>query len=165
MWWQHVAPGANLRQLWSNAYKDNLRLYNARVHSYKIGANPDAKDMTDQEAATYAEENNIGSEATADAQLVGEANAGAVVREEPEPTPKTPKSNKRKSKGAKDTPVAPEPIVPATIVPPRTAEKEKSPDKKRKRGGKKQDEPEPEKEVETPKSAPKSRKKKAKSDA
>jgi hypothetical protein len=162
-------PLANLHpppQLWSHAYKDNLRLYNARVHSYKTGGNVNAKDMTDMEAAIYAEEHNIGAEATADAQLVGEANAGAATEEPQAPAPKTPKSNKRKSKGAKDDTIVPPSA--STIVPPKNAEKEKSPDKKRKRQSKKHDEPEPEKEpavVETPKSAPKPRKKKTKSDA
>ncbi|TVY29946.1 High mobility group protein [Lachnellula hyalina] len=171
------------KQLWTNAYKDNLRLYNARMHSYKSGTNPDAKDMTELEAAAYADEHNIGADAaSANAQLVGEANAtvlhdtDAEGEPEKEPTPpiKTPKGKgTRKSKA---TPVssAPEPIVPAaSIVPPKAApaEKEKSPDKKRKRGSKKTvDESvgaveKEELQVETPKSGPKPRKKKTKADS
>ncbi|RDL42479.1 uncharacterized protein BP5553_02458 [Venustampulla echinocandica] len=172
---------ADDKQLWSNAYKDNLRLYNARVHSYRNG-NIEAKDMSEDEALTYAERNNIGADTSADAQLVGEASATALHDDDaegepeksPTPAPKTPKAKaSRKSKGAKDTPAqASETIVPgsASIVPPKAAapEKEKSPEKKRKRGAKKDavEEPAAEKEeTSTPKSAPKSRKKKAKTDA
>jgi hypothetical protein len=151
------------------------------MHSYKIGHNVDAKDMTDTEALSYAESHNIGLEPTADAQLVGEATAGALLDEdaegepekEPTPPPKTTPKTKggRKTKATKGTPAAaaPETIVPpAAIVPAKEAEKEKSPDKKRKRASKKADElAEPEElAVETPKSGAKqSRKKKAKSDA
>ncbi|KUJ24222.1 uncharacterized protein LY89DRAFT_572400 [Mollisia scopiformis] len=170
------------KQLWTNAYKDNLRLYNAKMHSYKAG-NLSAKDMTDEQAAGYADEHNISTDNTADAQLVGESSAAALNDEdaegepdkEPTPPPKTPKAKStRKSRGsAKETPAAPETIVPpasSSIVPPKAAaEKEKSPDKKRKRSNKKgADEPvstiEKEDAVETPKSAPKPRKKKAKAD-
>ncbi|TVY17084.1 High mobility group protein 1 [Lachnellula arida] len=171
------------KDLWTNAYKDNLRLYNARMHSYKSGNNPDAKDMTELEAAAYADEHNIGADAaSANAQLVEEANAtvlhdtDAEGEPEKEPTPpiKTPKG--KGSRKGKATPAssAPEPIVPAaSIVPPKAApaEKEKSPDRKRKRGSKKGlDEPvgtaeKEELQVETPKSGPKPRKKKTKADS
>lgn len=172
-------------QLWTNAYKDNLRLYNARMHSYKQAGNLLAKDMTDQEAATYADEHGIGADNTADAQLVGESSAAALNDEdaegepdkEPTPPPKTPKSKGgRKTKASKNNtpaaPASPETIVPpassSSIVPPKPAEKEKSPDKKRKRATKKDEVVAVEKEelaVETPKSAPKPRKKKAKADS
>jgi hypothetical protein len=149
------------------------------MHSYKAG-NQLAKDMTDEQAAIYADEHNISTDNTADAQLVGESSAAALHDEdaegepekEPTPPPKTPKAKStRKSRAsAKETPAAPETIVPpsSSIVPPK-AEKEKSPDKKRKRASKKgADEPvstiEKEDAVETPKSAPKPRKKKAKAD-
>ncbi|XMA18666.1 hypothetical protein WAI453_011457 [Rhynchosporium graminicola] len=130
------------KQLWTNAYKDNLRLYNARMHSYKSGANPDAKDMSDQDAALYADEHNIGADNTADAQLVGESSAAALHDEdaegepepevepepepepeeeedkEPTPPPKTPKAKAggRKGKASKNnTPaVPPTPVVPAS---------------------------------------------------
>ncbi|KAL2063559.1 hypothetical protein VTL71DRAFT_5364 [Oculimacula yallundae] len=179
---------ADDKQLWTNAYKDNLRLYNARMHSYKSGENPDAKDMSDQDAAIYADEHNIGADNSADAQLVGESSAAALHDEdaegepdkEPTPPPKTPKAKAggRKAKASKNnTPAAPPtPVVPASassIVPPKSAapEKEKSPDKKRKRTSKKDEvaaAAAAEKEdlaVETPKSAPKPRKKKAKGDS
>jgi len=144
------------------------------MHSYKAG-NLEAKAMTDDDALVYAEQHSISVENTADAQLVGESSAAlhdedaeGEPEKEPTPPPKTPKAKGgRKSKA---TPAAaPETIVPASssIVPPKPVEKEKSPDKKRKRASKKADEPAPtiEKEdlaVETPKSAPKPRKKKAK---
>jgi len=170
------------KQLWTNAYKDNLRLYNARMHSYKSG-NKDAKDMTELEAAAYADEHNIGADTSADAQLVGEASATALhdtdaegePEKEPTPPPKTPKAKPSRKGKATPASAAPEPIVPqnASIVPPKPApaEKEKSPDKKRKRASKKgADEPvgtieKEELQVETPKSGPKPRKKKAKADS
>ncbi|KAH8787408.1 putative high mobility group protein 1 [Hyaloscypha sp. PMI_1271] len=163
------------KQLWTNAYKDNLRLYNARMHSYKAG-NALAKEMSDDDALIYADEHNISVENTADAQLAGESaaalhdeDAEGEPDKEPTPPPKTPKA-KGGRKGKATPATAPESIVPpasSSIVPPKPVEKEKSPDKKRKRASKKSDEPTPtiEKEdlaVETPKSAPKPRKKKAK---
>jgi hypothetical protein len=157
------------------------------MHSYKLGHNPNAKDMSDQDAQHYADEHNIGAEAAADAQLVGESSAAALIDEDAEgepdkeptpPAPKTPKTKAgRKAKASKTgtpaiaTPAETVPPPSASIVPPKPVEKEKSPDKKRKRASKKgADEPvaSTEKEeavVETPKSAPKPRKKKAKADS
>jgi hypothetical protein len=146
------------------------------MHSYKHG-NLQAKEMSDEDALVYAEEHNISIENTADAQLVGESSAAALNDEdaegepdkEPTPPPKTPKA--KAGRKGKATPAAvPDSIVPpasSSIVPPKPVEKEKSPDKKRKRASKKADEPTPtiereELAVETPKSAPKPRKKKAK---
>ena len=177
------------------------------MHSYKSG-NVNAKDMTDEEAAQYAEVHNIGVgpiEPTADGQLTSEAlmdlpaaAAEAVEEEDDEeepPAPKTPPKAKAGRKVAKPKSGAPGTATstPATIVPPASSssaivppgakpaapevEKEKSPDKKRKRTskaakGKEADEPVAsiEKEdmaAEMPKTAEKSkpRKKKAKSDA
>ena len=54
--WKEMAEGD--KQLWTNAYTDNLKLYNARVHAYKAG-NMNAKDMDDAEAAHYAETHNV----------------------------------------------------------------------------------------------------------
>ncbi|ESZ99052.1 high mobility group protein [Sclerotinia borealis F-4128] len=179
------------KALWQDAYKDNLRLYNARMHSYRRG-NLTAKEMGDDAAAAYADENNIGADASADAQLVGEATAGvpAAVEEEedaegepepeveaeaeaeveksPTPAPKTPKAKGRKAKGKSDVAEEIPPPSSASIVPP---QKEASPARKRKRVAKKgADEPvatteQEEATIETPKSAPKSRKKKTKTDA
>lgn len=160
------------------------------MHSYKIGRNANAKDMTDDEALQYAELHNIGADTTADAQLVGEASAGALAEadadaegeaeKEPTPPPKTPKTKAsgRKPKASKGTPaetvIAPAPtsaIVPEAKVAPAAAPKEKketpATSNKRKRA-KKGDEPAAETEelaVETPKSGAKPRKKKTKADA
>ncbi|RFU23578.1 hypothetical protein B7463_g12759, partial [Scytalidium lignicola] len=172
------------KQLWHSAYKDNLRLYNARMHSYRAG-NTEAKEMTDAAAATYAEEHGIGAEPTADAQLAEEASASnaaaaaaeASEEEQPEePTPKTPKS-KRASAASRAKPAAAAAaaptIVPASIVPPAASKTASTPsvketpatDKKRKRVSRADTAAEKE---ETPKVAEKggkpSRKKKSKSD-
>ncbi|KAA8575571.1 hypothetical protein EYC84_004710 [Monilinia fructicola] len=176
--WTDMAPKD--KALWQDAYKDNLRLYNARMHAYRRG-NLTAKEMGDDAAAAYADEHNIGADASADAQLVGEASAGvtATVEEEeedaegepeaeaeaevekiptPEPAPKTPKAKGRKSKGKSDVTEEIPPPSSASIVPP---QKEASPARKRKRSAKKAaDEPvasteQEETTIETPKSAPK----------
>jgi len=184
--WTEMAPKD--KALWSEAYKDNLRLYNARVAAYRAG-NKTARDMSDEEAQAYADSNGIGHD-TASAQLAVEAAATghgdeeeedaegeaepepeAEEEEEPEPepepeveksptpAPKTPKAKGgRKSKG-KATPAEEAPDS-ASIVPPA---KESTPGKKRKRASKKDvEEPaavEEEAAVETPKSAPKKKKK------
>ncbi|KAF4125023.1 HMG (high mobility group) box [Geosmithia morbida] len=54
--WASMNPDEKMG--WNHAYQYNLRLYNARVHSYKSG-NPDAKNMPDDEAMRYAEENDV----------------------------------------------------------------------------------------------------------
>ncbi|KAK9425748.1 putative HMG box domain-containing protein [Seiridium unicorne] len=54
--WAAMTPGE--KNAWNNAYQFNLRLYNARVHSYKAG-NLAARDMIDQDALTYADANQI----------------------------------------------------------------------------------------------------------
>ncbi|RAL67856.1 hypothetical protein DID88_008582 [Monilinia fructigena] len=164
-------PKGEDKALWQDAYKDNLRLYNARMHSYRKG-NLTAKEMSDDAAAAYADENNIGADASADAQLVGESfrwSGGNMEKDPtPEPAPKTPKAKGRKSKGKSDVAEEIPPPSSASIVPP---QKEASPARKRKRSGKKAaDEPvasteQEEATIETPKSAPKSRKKKTKTDA
>jgi hypothetical protein len=183
-----AAMSASDKQLWTNAYKDNLRLYNARMHSYRAG-NLSAKDMSDSEAATYANEHSIGVEATGDAQLAEEAVAdhataaldededaeGEIIKE-PTPPPKTPKSKpgrKSKTTANKTTPIAAaESIVPpsSSIVPPKTVEKEKvvekkSPEKRKRvaKKGKEADEPvasieKDEFAVQTPKTAEKAAK-------
>ncbi|KAK3383685.1 hypothetical protein B0T24DRAFT_588318 [Lasiosphaeria ovina] len=111
--------GAAEKQGWNTAYQYNLRLYNARVHSYKHG-NPDAKNMSDPEALKYADEFNIemptaaavveevvGNDQDAIAQQLGQG-AIADVSEEEEPTPaaKTPKKGKDTRKRKTATPAA-----------------------------------------------------------
>lgn len=171
--WKEMPEGDKL--LWSNAYKDNLRLYNARIHSYKNG-NSNAKDMSDEAALAYAEEHNIDSgPADASAQLLAENHVGADEDAEgeddipvPEPTPKTPKTKSKKSK-SKDS----EPKAPVETVVPLPSAKAATPEKKRKRQSTSKAQPVGvvEKEatiIETPKTETKSRKsrsKKAKTDA
>jgi hypothetical protein len=139
---------------WNHAYQYNLRLYQARMASYKSG-NPDAKDMSDDEAAAYAEANNIpmptGKDAAAqdagqndqDAiaqqlqQQVGPA-TGMIPDLNDSKTPKkTPAGRKRKSEVAE---------APSNLGTPVQAGAA-SPDKKRRRSGK----PAPAEAVEEPK--------------
>ncbi|KAH6619753.1 hypothetical protein B0J18DRAFT_253015 [Chaetomium sp. MPI-SDFR-AT-0129] len=131
--WSVMTPAEKLG--WNQAYQYNLRLYNARVHSYKNG-NPEAKNMSDEDARAYADQYGIGvpplnqgEEAPANDQ---EAIAEQLQQHVPEPAPsepseaepaapvaKTPKkapaARKRKSTAAA-TPAAatePEPVKPA----------------------------------------------------
>ena len=129
-------------QGWNQAYQYNLRLYNARVHSYKAG-NALAKDMSDQDAMKYADEYQIpmpavsgledqGNDQAAIAEQL-QASAAAEADETATKTPKAKASRKRKTatpggeaEVAKSTPAA------------------ASPDKKRKRTSTKPVEPEKE---------------------
>ncbi|KAK1837201.1 hypothetical protein QBC39DRAFT_246845 [Podospora conica] len=130
---------------WNQAYQYNLRLYNARVHSYKHG-NPEAKSMNDAEALQYAEEFNIempspkeveevgATEEDAIAQQLGEAVAAEEVsEEEPTPVTKTPKKPAARKPRKTATPAA----VEAAPSPPKPAATPASPEaKKRKRTSK-----------------------------
>jgi hypothetical protein len=121
-------------QGWNQAYQYNLRLYNARVHSYKAG-NPNAKNMTDEEAVRYCEEfsipmphvGGVDSELANDQDAIAEQLQESVPIpepiEEPTKTPKPKASRKRKSEV--------EPAQPA--VAPAAPAAAPSPDKKRKR--------------------------------
>ncbi|RDW87763.1 hypothetical protein BP5796_03457 [Coleophoma crateriformis] len=176
--WKEMAEAD--KQLWSNAYKDNLRLYNARSHSYKAG-NLDAKDMSNEEALVYADDHNIdASTADPSAQLLAE-NPVVVEDEdaegevevpvpEPEPTPKTPKAKGRKGKATKEVePESAKAVTESAVLPPSAAKP--TPDKKRKRTSTAKAAPvesieKEEAPVETPKEkTKKSRSKKAKNDA
>jgi hypothetical protein len=157
--------GAAEKQGWNQAYQYNLRLYNARVHSYKHG-NANAKNMTDEEAGKYADdfsielpaaaaiEEPVGNEQDAIAeqlQQTAPAEEPAAEEEEEEeeeaaPAAKTPKKGKETRKRKTATPAV-EPEAPKPSAPPA------SPDRKRKRTSKAA-------EVEEPK---KSGRKKAKS--
>lgn len=53
-----ASMSASEKMAWNNAYQFNLRLYHARVHSYKNG-NVNARDMPDQDALAYADANQI----------------------------------------------------------------------------------------------------------
>jgi len=146
------------------------------MHAYKAG-NIAAKDMTDEQAALYAETNQLSTlpiEVLANEQLTAESlldlpaadEASLPSTPEASPPPKTTPKARAKAKKGKQTPVA-TPVVEqpqAPIVPP-SSTKAASPDKKRKRAGKRGDEvvASIEKEDETPKGS-KGRKKKPRSD-
>ena len=134
-------------QGWNQAYQYNLRLYNARVHSYKAGKNPNARDMSDDDALAYADEFNIPMPTGKDADAGNDQDAIAEQlqqRPQEDATPaKTPKSAKKEGGGRKRKSEAvlapaPEPVKPspAAAAP--------SPEKKRKRASKVTEEKEPE---------------------
>ncbi|KAL2199867.1 hypothetical protein P885DRAFT_58061 [Corynascus similis CBS 632.67] len=134
--WSVMTPAEKLG--WNQAYQYNLRLYNARVHSYKNG-NPDAKNMTDEEARIYADQHGIGmpplthaeetpandQEAIAEQLQQNTAPAPEPAASEPSeeepaaPVTKTPKkaaaTRKRKSTAAA-TPAAAEPEAPKSAA-------------------------------------------------
>ncbi|KAL2021421.1 hypothetical protein VTK56DRAFT_7174 [Thermocarpiscus australiensis] len=158
--WSVMTPAEKLG--WNQAYQYNLRLYNARVHSYKHG-NPNAKNMTDDEARAYADAHGIGlpplahaEEAPANEQeaiaeqlqqtAAAEASPEQAASEEeeqeeekPEPaaakTPKKKESRKRKSTAAATPAVAAEP-EPAKPTPAAAATPASPETKKRKRTSK-----------------------------
>lgn len=121
---------------WNQAYQYNLRLYQARVESYKAG-NLDAKNMTDDEALAYANahavkvpdnvaiEDVVNNEQEAIAEQLGQGALEEPEEEEPAaPAAKTPKkaNNTRKRKTA--TP-ATEPEAKAAATPASPAQKRK----------------------------------------
>jgi hypothetical protein len=132
--WAVMGPAE--KQGWNQAYQYNLRLYQARVHSYKAG-NLDAKNMPDEEALAYANANDVkvpetvaiddvvGNEQEAIAEQLGQSAVAEPEEEEPAaPAAKTPKkaNNTRKRKTA--TPAA-EPEAKATATPASPAQKRK----------------------------------------
>ncbi|KAJ4137455.1 high mobility group protein [Fusarium equiseti] len=136
--WAHMGP--HEKQGWNNAYQYNLRLYNARVHSYKNG-NPLAKGMTDEEALKYAEDFQIPMPELKDVtQTEAPANdqdalteqlqavAAAPAAEEPEEA-ETPAKTPKKAAGGRKRKVA---TPAAAEEKPAPA----SPDKKRRRSTK-----------------------------
>ncbi|KAK7751167.1 hypothetical protein SLS62_006851 [Diatrype stigma] len=134
--WAAMTPAE--KTAWNNAYQFNLRLYNARVQSYKAG-NVDARAMTDSEALAYADTNGIpqpvlsGEEALPppnDQDAIAEQLALATAPAPPTPiqdTPKPKQTRKRKSAAADVDDV--EASAAKTATPA-------SPDKKRKRASK-----------------------------
>jgi hypothetical protein len=132
-----ASMGPDEKSGWNSAYQYNLRLYNAKVHSYKNG-NPMAKNMTDDEALHYADDKGIpmpevkgetpgqhgGLPTDQDAiaeQLAHVADASAVTGDEDDAPAKTPKKATGGRKRKTATPAAAETPAPA------------SPDKKRRR--------------------------------
>lgn len=135
--WDQMSPGE--KEGWNQAYQYNLRLYNARVHSYKAG-NLNAKEWNDPTALAYADENGIpmpafkeadvsvdnaaANDHDAIAQQLQQVAAAQIpdLHHEPELDSKTPKkgaARKRKSEVAESE-------VPQTATPT-------SPEKKRRR--------------------------------
>ncbi|TFB02320.1 hypothetical protein CCMA1212_005645 [Trichoderma ghanense] len=147
--WAHMTPQE--KQGWNNAYQYNLRLYNARVHSYKNG-NPLAKNMNDEEALKYAEDFHIPMPEIKDASAQAEVpvndqdaiaeqlqQVAAATSEGDEietPAAKTPKKPASSRKRKTATPAA-EQEAPKVAAPA-------SPDKKRRRTSTKVAEPEKE---------------------
>lgn len=130
--------GAAEKAGWNNAYQYNLRLYNARVHSYKHG-NANAKNMTDEEAIKYADdfniempapgnvEDNAGNDQDAIAQQLAQQSAPVEESEEEVPTTKTPKSKGKDARKPRKTatPAAPEPEPPKAVQTPASPELKK----------------------------------------
>lgn len=147
--WSVMTPAEKFG--WNQAYQYNLRLYNARVHSYKHG-NADAKNMTDEEARAYADQHGISlpplaqvaEEAPANDQeaiaeqlqqsAAAEASPEVASEEEPAaPAAKTPKKKESRKRKSMATPAAAEPEAPK----PAAAATPASPEaKKRKRTSK-----------------------------
>ncbi|KAM4058601.1 HMG (high mobility group) box domain-containing protein [Hirsutella rhossiliensis] len=130
--WAHMSP--NEKRGWNGAYQYNLRLYNARVHSYKAG-NPIAKDMSDEEALKYADDFSIAmaENESKDAPVETPPNDHDAIAEQlqqqqqVEGEAKTPKKTGGGRKRKTATPAAePVPVEPAKGTPA-------SPDKKRRR--------------------------------
>ena len=144
---------------WNQAYQYNLRLYQARVHSYKQG-NPNAKNMSDDEALAYANahdvkvpddvpiEDVVNNEQEAIAEQLGQSAAAEPEADEEEepaaPAAKTPKkaNNTRKRKTATPATAEPEPKAAATPASPaqkrkRTSTKAEPAEEPKKSGRKK----------------------------
>ncbi|CAK7274022.1 hypothetical protein SEPCBS119000_005956 [Sporothrix epigloea] len=115
---------------WDRAYQYNLRLYNARVHSYKSG-NANARLMPDEDALRYADEYHIPMPTGKEVEAGNDQDAIAEqLQQAPadDPASKTPKSAKKDGRKRKTTPGADAEAVKG----PAPA----SPDKKRKRTSK-----------------------------
>ncbi|KJZ71620.1 hypothetical protein HIM_09014 [Hirsutella minnesotensis 3608] len=126
--------GAVEKKGWNAAYQYNLRLYNARVHSYKAG-NPLAKNMSDEEALKYADDASIAMPDPKDVPVETPANDQEAIAEQlqqqqqqVEGETKTPKKAGSSRKRKTATPAAePTPVAETAKATPA------SPDKKRRR--------------------------------
>ncbi|EJP70891.1 hypothetical protein NHJ13051_002104 [Beauveria bassiana] len=118
--WANMSP--HEKQGWNNAYQYNLRLYNARVHSYKA-QNANAKNMTDEEALKYAEEFSIPMPDLKDASKTDNVQA-AIAEQLQDDSSKTPKKAAGGRKRKSDAPVT-------EVETPKAGPA--SPDKKRRR--------------------------------
>ncbi|KAI2614930.1 hypothetical protein GGR54DRAFT_615375 [Hypoxylon sp. NC1633] len=136
--WASMTPSE--KNAWNNAYQFNLRLYNARVHSYKSG-NLEARSMGDPEALAYADVNGIAQPALSgedtyapnDQDAIAEQLQMAVAPAAEVDTPKGKTTRKRKSTANE---IEDGEASAAKIATPA------SPDKKRKRVSKVVDTPE-----------------------
>lgn len=117
--WANMGPGE--KQGWNNAYQHNLRLYNARVHSYKNG-NAAAKEMSDEQALQYADEFSIPMPDVKDSAGGSVQDAIAAQLDD---TAKTPKKAAAPRKRKSEAPAA-----------DADTSKAASPDKKRRRSTK-----------------------------
>ncbi|KAI1338375.1 hypothetical protein F5Y15DRAFT_386964 [Xylariaceae sp. FL0016] len=103
--WASMTPSE--KTAWNNAYQFNLRLYNARVHSYKSG-NLGAREMSDPDALAYADANNIPQAELAseealvpnDQDAIAEQLQMAAPIQDETKTPKPKGGRKRKSAAA-----------------------------------------------------------------
>ncbi|OAQ96103.1 hypothetical protein LLEC1_08067 [Akanthomyces lecanii] len=117
--WANMTP--HEKQGWNNAYQYNLRLYNARVNSYKAG-NANAKNMTDEEALKYAEDFSI---PMPDLKEAKSDNVQAAIAEQlQDDSAKTPKKSGGGRKRKSDAPTT-------EVETPKAGPA--SPDKKRRR--------------------------------
>ncbi|ORY57206.1 uncharacterized protein BCR38DRAFT_449911 [Pseudomassariella vexata] len=147
--WASMTPQEKMA--WNNAYQFNLRLYNARVHSYKAG-NALAREMSDQDALTYADGNAIPHPTVSGVEDAALPNDHDAIAEQlqlaapvsapasPEEAVKTPKpkaTRKRKSTAAVE-------VEEGEASAVKTATPVASPEKKRKRQSKGAAEPVPE---------------------
>lgn len=116
-------------QGWNAAYQYNLRLYNARVHSYKRG-NQLAKNMNDDEALKYAEDFQVPMPEIKDTPAEAPNNDHDAIAEQLQQggdDAKTPKKGPGGRKRKTATPAADTSIMEAAKATPA------SPDKKRRR--------------------------------
>jgi len=144
--WAAMSP--NDKVAWNNAYQFNLRLYNARVHSYKVAENPNAREMTDQEAHIYADQNGIPQPtlSSEDAALpaseqdaVNEQLGFAAVPPPSVPTPASPeetKTPKPKASGRKRKSAAADLVADEADTSASKVSTPANPEKKRKRQSK-----------------------------
>ncbi|GJN70304.1 high mobility group protein [Purpureocillium lilacinum] len=122
--WAHMSPTE--KKGWNAAYQYNLRLYNARVHSYKQG-NPLAKNMNDDEALKYAEDFQIPMPEIKDTPAEAPSNDHDAIAEQLQADDaKTPKKAAGGRKRKTATPAADTSIMEPKATPA-------SPDKKRRR--------------------------------
>lgn len=111
---------------WNTAYQYNLRLYNARVHSYKNG-NPLAKNMSDEEALKYADDFQVPMPSIKDAAAPSNDQDAITEQLHAEGETKTPKKTPASRKRKTATPAADTTITETAKATPA------SPDKKRRR--------------------------------